>query len=229
MARSSSSLARSAPLAILLAVVTASLACMLGVFVTTTRLVTAAEFAFLDWLSTSHTGIESAVAFAVNTGFGTVGAVIVTVVVAAVAGVIGRSWRDGVVVAVLVAVPWATVEGIKWIVHRPRPDMDALTSVLIDVPNSTSFPSGHTAFATALGCAVVWLLVLHRRGRGAVVAAIAVAAALALVAAWSRMYLGVHQPTDVGTSMVLVPMVSWATAGVIATLRERRESDAELV
>ena len=60
-------------------------------------------------------------------------------------------------------------------------------------------------------------------------AAIAVAAALALVAAWSRMYLGVHQPTDVGTSMVLVPMVSWATAGVIATLRERRESDAELV
>lgn len=217
-------LARSAPLAVLLTVIMGALACMLGVFVTTTQLVTRAELGFLDALSMSHTSIESAVALAVNTGFGTVGAVVVTLVVAAAVGVMVRSWRAGIVVVVLVGVPWACVEAIKWIVHRPRPDMASLTSVLVDVPNSTSFPSGHTAFATALGCAVVWILVMRGHRRGAVVAATAVAVVIALVTAWSRMYLGVHQPTDVGTSLLFIPVASWATAGVVATLRERRES-----
>jgi undecaprenyl-diphosphatase len=81
---------------------------------------------------------------------------------------------------------------IASLVQRPRPfdvprDPDAPIMRLIPPPYNTSFPSGHTAAASAMAAAL--LFVNRRVGFAAVVTA-------ALVAL-GRILVGVHYPTDI--------------------------------
>ena len=73
---------------------------------------------------------------------------------------------------------------------RPRPDWDALRvpqQRRVPMPSSTSFPSGHSASAAAFAVAVGDLLPAYR---------LPLRAAAAIVA-FSRVYTGVHYPSDV--------------------------------
>ena len=187
----------------------------LGIWIVSTPSVTEAELDFLQQLSLDHTATGNAIALAINVGFGTIGASFVTLVASVIAGAVTRSWSVGLQFLLLVLVPWLATSAIKLVVQRPRPDMAALAHVLVDVPSSSSFPSGHTAFATALGCAIALTVYLQGRGRGVVWASVALAVVLGTVAGWSRMYLGVHQPSDVLTSLVFIPIAAAATAAVI--------------
>ncbi|MFJ3923965.1 bifunctional phosphatase PAP2/diacylglycerol kinase family protein [Streptomyces sp. NPDC090022] len=77
----------------------------------------------------------------------------------------------------------------KWSVRRPRPVLDGVPAVrqLATQPMTTSFPSGHAASAFAFAAG----LALDHPGWGVAVAPVA-----ALVA-FSRVYTGVHYPSDV--------------------------------
>lgn len=99
---------------------------------------------------------------------------------------------------------------IKHLVARPRPWLvvEGLETILfIDDPNS--FPSGHTsaasAFAVAMCCELdpLW--------------AKALAAAAAVLMAWSRIYVAIHFPTD-----VLAGAVIGAACGLLAVWLYRR-------
>jgi undecaprenyl-diphosphatase len=84
---------------------------------------------------------------------------------------------------------------LKLVFQRARPD--ATTIYEIEALSSFSFPSGHAMGATGVvgGLAiVVWTLVRHRALRACMVAA-----ALLFIAgvAASRVYFGVHYPSDV--------------------------------
>ena len=86
---------------------------------------------------------------------------------------------------------FAVVDLIKWIVDRSRPDIDRLTNF-----SGPSFPSGHTAASAASFAAFALLLGMGRSPRArATLAAIAVALAVGIAA--SRVFLGVHWFTDV--------------------------------
>ena len=96
------------------------------------------------------------------------------------------------VVAVLVA--GVATDAAKQLTGRVRPPLaDALIHPLVAVPHSTSLPSGHAA--TAFAAATV---VAHYR-RDLRVAAFVVAALIAL----SRVWLGVHYPSDVLAGAIL--------------------------
>ncbi|WP_405824015.1 phosphatase PAP2 family protein [Streptomyces sp. NBC_01390] len=88
------------------------------------------------------------------------------------------------------AVASATINTVgKRSVRRPRPVLDAVPMVrqLKRQPITTSFPSGHAASAAAFATGVA----LESRGLGAVVAPLAFSVAM------SRVYTGVHFPSDV--------------------------------
>ncbi|MBN9155770.1 MAG: phosphatase PAP2 family protein [Microbacterium sp.] len=153
-------------------------------------------------------GLADVVALTVNSAFGPGGAVLVSLIALTWTVMLRRSWRPAVRMLAVLVIPWGCAEIIKAVVQRPRPDAALLSTLIVAEPRSYSYPSGHTAFAAALACAVVLVLFRpHSRSRAVAVAA---GALVVLVTAWSRVYLGVHYPTDVAASMFVVPVVAVA-------------------
>ena len=87
---------------------------------------------------------------------------------------------------------------LKPLVNRPRPfkvleDMGIIIQLLIKEPGPHSFPSGHTIASFEAGVAM--LLGNKKLGIPAFI--------LAILIAFSRLYLYVHYPTDVIASIIL--------------------------
>src|SRR6185437_9134406 len=93
--------------------------------------------------------------------------------------------RDAIVFVVTVLAAEALMEILKLAFHRARP-----IPFFAERPDSYSFPSGH-----ALKSAVFYILLASLGSRHWAVRAAAVL--LALLVGISRIYLGVHYPTDV--------------------------------
>jgi undecaprenyl-diphosphatase len=107
-----------------------------------------------------------------------------------------RQWDAlGLVVVITGAALLATV--IKPIVCRPRPPVKPVAQV-----SSFSFPSEHAAQAAAIYLALA-LLVGARWPAVWRCLLVAAAIVLAVVVSASRLYLGVHYPTDVAAGLLL--------------------------
>jgi undecaprenyl-diphosphatase len=122
----------------------------------------------------------------------------VGVVAAAVAGLLFRSWRPALVLAVALGGELAIFLTTTALIDRPRPPVAHLDAPL---PPTSSFPSGHTAAAVCLyGAVAAIVLAGSRRGRGRWAPVLAVL--VVLVVAGARLYRGAHYPTDVTTSVL---------------------------
>jgi membrane-associated phospholipid phosphatase len=86
---------------------------------------------------------------------------------------------------------------IKPLVGRPRPIFDQLVA-----GRGPSFPSGHTTGTTALLFAVAYYAAAGR-GRGVRIALWSAALSGSILMAVTRIYLGVHWPTDVVAGLIL--------------------------
>ena len=104
---------------------------------------------------------------------------------------------------------------LKNLVHRTRPYfVNENLNILIDFPSDFSFPSGHTCASFAV--ATVMLIMLP--GKYGIPAII-----FASLIALSRLYLGVHYPTD-----ILGGLVVGVSAAFIAIALVKRFSKKEL-
>ncbi|MBH5333595.1 phosphatase PAP2 family protein [Streptomyces pactum] len=116
---------------------------------------------------------------------------------AVLATVGGRTARRAALrgVGSLAAASLVTNTVAKWTVDRRRPLVDAVPLIRRPVrqPVSSSFPSGHSASAAAFAAGVA----LESTRYGAVVAPVAAGVAA------SRVYVGVHYPSDVLAGIVL--------------------------
>jgi membrane-associated phospholipid phosphatase len=130
--------------------------------------------------------------------------VLIGVVLAAALGLAVRGRpRSAVTLVVAYAVTDATVALVKLLVSRPRPD-ESLTEA-----GGFSFPSGHSAMSMAVYGCLAFALARASRGFPRVACALAgfvIVAAIGL----SRIYLGVHYPSDV--------LAGWITGAAIVTV-----------
>jgi len=152
---------------------------------------------------------ESLAPLRVITEAGSTWAVTVLAGVALILGFLGGPWRHGVIAAAVIGLTSLANSTMKLLVARERPELvDAIVT-----ETGYSFPSGHAALGMAgwgVIAVLLWRSRLPRPGRIALVVAIG---ALVILIGLSRIYLGVHYPTDV--------LAGWAGGSVVVIVYER--------
>lgn len=147
-------------------------------------------------------------AFAVNfTALGSAPVVVVTTLLVALYAL--ASGRPRIVLA-LVWIPLAFLLNnvLKLVFQHPRP-----TAAIIAIPDSYSFPSGHSIAASALFMSLALIAARGERRQRPRRILMWSGVAVALLVAWSRVYLGVHYLSDVVGGLLL------GGAGAIAATR----------
>ncbi len=126
----------------------------------------------------------------------------------AVLWVRGRRWET---MACLLMIPMELMTlGLREIIDRPRPSLPALTSM----PESPAFPSGTTLHAVLFFGFIAYLCHVYVRPRKLRLALQALLVLIIAVASYSRVYLGVHWPTDVLGGWLYGGFFLWVIATV---------------
>jgi membrane-associated phospholipid phosphatase len=119
--------------------------------------------------------------------------IVLTVIAAGVFRCAFGRWRESLVVVYAVVGETAIFMATTLFIDRPRP-----TVTHLDVaPPTSSFPSGHTAAAVCFYGSVAAIALWHSGHRWISVVAVIVCAVVPLTIAGSRVYRGMHYPTDV--------------------------------
>lgn len=169
------------------------------------------EFAILDWIQLHcRSGFLDAVLPAVSLicNHGEVWIVLAAALLAR-----KGTRRTGAVLAVALILDLLCCNLIlKPLVGRVRPcDVNTAVTLLVSRPLDASFPSGHTASSFA-AVAALWT----RRSRLRLPALV-----LAILIAFSRLYLYVHWPSDVLAGLVLGIALGLAARPLTAVLERR--------
>lgn len=125
----------------------------------------------------------------------------VVLVLAALALAFWRRNKDIAIAAVGLAgfSKLVIVNLVKWLYLSPRPDIILKATTLVPPDSENSFPSGHATFVFALATAVylydkkwgTWFFVF------------------AALVSFSRIFVGVHWPSDVLAGIILGILIGW--------------------
>ena len=171
------------------------------------------EIQILDWLQKLHTPVLDHIMCSI-THLGDAGAF--WILLAAVLLLVPKTRKSGLIVAgaLLMDVLFCNVL-LKPIVARTRPfDVNTAIQLLVNRPVDYSFPSGHTAasFASVAG---LFMAGEKRLWKPALV--------LAVLIAFSRLYLYVHYPTDVLGGLLLGLLSGYIGSRLVLWLMDRKK------
>lgn len=146
---------------------------------------------------------------------------IIVLLTLAVAGYLSIvAWRGAAYYVIGSVAGGASISAIlKESFGRARPELvEAL-----DVTHTASFPSGHAMVGTVVYLTLAALLVRYARTHAERIYVVCVAGFIAVIVGLSRVYLGVHWPSDVLAGWALG--LSWAAFVwcVVATIEYRRQ------
>ncbi len=173
------------------------------------------ELAILDWIQTLHAPDLNQLMIGVST-IGDMGLIWVVI---GIVLLFSKKYRPlGIAMIVAVAIAGVVAEFIlKPLVVRPRPcDVNTSITLLVNHPSGSSFPSGHTCGAFAAFGAILF----SRRPRSPRWFTI-VAGILAILIAFSRLYLYVHYPTDVLAGIVIGLVAGWLAVKLVRYIQDK--------
>jgi len=178
-----------------------------------------------DWFVTQRTTSLNAIT-AVGTTIGSTVTVALVGLVAVVVLAIRKLWREIGLVVISLCVEVSVFLTSALIVNRPRPTVPHLDPS----PPTSSFPSGHTAAAIALWISLAIVISMHVRNAFVRTVVWIVALGLPVFVSLSRLYRGMHHPTDVAASLLLgagavvTALLAVRAASAVAEFRHRPES-----
>ena len=169
------------------------------------------------WLAEHRTATLDTVTKVFSRSADTLGIIAIALVVLIVLAA-KRRWPQVAILFTALVLELSAFLAVNTLVARDRPDVDRLGST----PSTGSFPSGHTAATLVLYVTVA--LVVSATARAFVWRALAWLAAVVMPAAvgFSRVYRGLHHPTDVICGLIL-----GAAVLVVAVLAVRTWNPAE--
>lgn len=130
-----------------------------------------------------------------------------------------RSWAVLARLALALAGAMALYNLVKPLVGRPRPQVGQLASTV----TGYAFPSGHSTQITAVAVTLAALAAATTGAWPRKVLIWSIAVLVCLAVGFSRLYLGVHWPTDVLAGYALGAL--WATLCSLVTRHPRADSD----
>ena len=139
--------------------------------------------------------------------------------------VMQRRRLQALIFAATVVLAQALAEGIKLIVARPRPDIAAH----FDLVYSSSFPSGHATMAPVVYLTLAVILAAGEPRKDVRALMFACAVAMILAVGVSRVYLGVHWPTDVLAGWVLGAAIALVAMTVLRVTARKLHQGGEVV
>jgi membrane-associated phospholipid phosphatase len=172
------------------------------------------------WMADRRTGFADAVTGFLSRAADTMGVVVCALLVEIVLA-LRRRWWALLVVPIGLGLELLTFLTANAVVDRPRPTVPRLGSE----PSTSSFPSGHTAATVVLWGAVV-LLFAARSAPWVRAAAWTLVLALALAVGTSRVYRGMHHPTDVVAGLLMGAAALAVTMLAVELAKRPREPSA---
>lgn len=161
-------------------------------------------------------------AFLDITALGSNTTIILATLAAAIFLFIRRSKSAALLVILSAATGTALNNLLKLIFDRPRPD---LVAHAVEV-QTTSFPSGHAMLSAIVYLTLGLLLARTQQSRAAQIYIVATAAVMTMLIGISRVYLGVHWPSDVLAGWIAG--LAWALIcwKIAKSLEERERSSS---
>ena len=167
------------------------------------------------WLSHHRTGTRNDASFWMS-GVGDIPAIPVIVAVTMAVAAVRRHWRVAAFILTAIAVEAATYRAATLSIHRVRPRVPRLDHLPVDA----SYYSGHTAASVAVYCGVALLITSAVHSRAVRVVVWLIAIAIPLLVALSRMYRGMHHPTDVTAGAI------WGIGSILVAITAARAAAA---
>jgi membrane-associated phospholipid phosphatase len=177
----------------------------------------------VEWMAERRTPFLDALSFVgseISGGFvipGLVGAVVII-------SAFQRRWLLAGFVLASIVIESATYRTTVFFVDRDRPDIERLEGLPVDA----SFPSGHVAASIAVYSGFALLLTSRMASTRAKALVWAAALVLPPIVAVSRMYRGMHHPSDtlagvcIGIAALTLALLLARATGVVARRREAR-------
>jgi undecaprenyl-diphosphatase len=161
-----------------------------------------ADESMTKWLADHRTGALNGFTNVVSLSADTLGVVGIALVATAVLS-FGHRWRAIAVVVIGLSLELACFISVGFLVDRPRPRVPQISGL----PLTSSYPSGHTAATFIIYMSVA--VVVSQESRSWMLRAPVWIAAVVmpLLVAFSRVYRGMHYPSDVVAGLLLGAMV----------------------
>lgn len=169
-----------------------------------------AEFGIDQFLSRHHSPALNGIALTIQVLLSPIGILDTLIVVFLFLLLVRRSPVNAIAVVSVAGIGWLSSEVFKIVVAQPRPNQALLQNSLIPEGGTGSFPSGHTTFAVAFAIACYFLARQTRWSKATLAGGILFVTVVGL----SRLYLGVHYPSDIIGSV----LVAATTTSVVTVL-----------